>query len=150
LEAEIVSERKEAKKREEILLSHLKERFEDLKNLEEEFSQQERRLEEEIITSKTQLEEVNRIKEVMKIQVMRKEEYCEKLEEEVVTLRVKVVKLSKNIEERGSSTPLVRKVEDKCYRLLERKNEEKVKSYAEIIRGHMKKKEHEPSKDNIP
>jgi len=36
----------------------------------------------------------------MKIQMMKKEEYCEKLEEEVVTLRVKVFNLSKNVEER--------------------------------------------------
>jgi hypothetical protein len=32
--------------------------------------------------------------------MMKKEEYCEKLEEEAVTLRVKVVKLRKNIEDR--------------------------------------------------
>jgi chaperonin cofactor prefoldin len=37
------------------LTSHLKERFEDLDNLEEEFGQQERRLEEEIVSLKTQL-----------------------------------------------------------------------------------------------
>jgi hypothetical protein len=34
LEAKIVSLRKEAKKREEILTSHIEERYEDLKNLE--------------------------------------------------------------------------------------------------------------------
>jgi hypothetical protein len=99
---------------------------------------------------KTQLEEAKRMKEVMKIQMMKKEEDCEKLEEEVVTLRVKVVKLNKNVEERGSSTPSVKKVEEKCYRLLERKNEEKAKSYAEIIKGPIKKEECEPSKENIP
>jgi hypothetical protein len=36
----MVSLRKEAEKREEILKSHLKERSEDLKNIEEKFSQQ--------------------------------------------------------------------------------------------------------------
>jgi hypothetical protein len=60
LEAEIVSLRKEAEKREEILTSHLKEISEDLNKIEEEFSQQERRLEEEIISLKTQLEEEKR------------------------------------------------------------------------------------------
>jgi hypothetical protein len=57
----------------------------------------------------------------MKIKMIKKEEDCENLEEEVVTLRVKVVKLSKNVEERESSTQPVEKVEEKCYRLLERK-----------------------------
>jgi hypothetical protein len=71
--------------------------------------------------------------------MMKKEEYCEKLEEEVVTLRVEVVKINKNIEHRGSSTPLVNKVEEKCFRMMEMKNEEKAKSYAEIIRGPIKK-----------
>ena len=66
----------------------------------------------------------------MKMQMMKKEEYCEKLEEKFVTLRVKVVNINKNVEERGRSTPRVKKVEEKCYRLLERKNEEKAKSYA--------------------
>jgi hypothetical protein len=47
---------------------------------------------------KTQLEEEKRMEEVMKIQMMKKEEYCKKLEEEVVTLRVEVVKLGKNVE----------------------------------------------------
>jgi hypothetical protein len=46
LEAEIVAQRKEEEKRENILTNHLKERFEDLNKLEAEFSQQERRLEE--------------------------------------------------------------------------------------------------------
>jgi hypothetical protein len=91
------------------LTSHLKERSEDLNNLEAKFSQKERRLEEEIITLKTQLEEAKRTEEIMKIKMMKKEEYCEKLEE-VVSLRVKVVKLSKNVEERGGSTPPVKKI----------------------------------------
>jgi hypothetical protein len=55
-------------------------------------------------------------------EILKKEEDCENLEE-VVTLGVEVVKLSKNIEERGSSTPPVNKFEEKCYKLLERKNE---------------------------
>jgi chromosome segregation ATPase len=55
LEAEVVAQRNEAKKRENILTSHLKERFEDLKKIEAEFNQQERRLEEEIVSLKTQL-----------------------------------------------------------------------------------------------
>jgi hypothetical protein len=177
LEAEIVSQRKEAEKREEILTSHLKEISEDLNKLEAEFSQQERRLEEEIISLKTQLEEAKRMEEVMKIQMMKKEEDCEKLEEEVVTLRVEVDKLNKNlkssqvlediiscqrspfnktglgytgeasckedantnpnknIEERGSSTQPVMKVEEKCSRLSEKKNEEKDKNYADILKG---------------
>jgi hypothetical protein len=87
LEVKVVSQRQEVKKREEILTSHLKEISEDLNKLEAEFGQQERRLEEEIITLKTQHEEEKRKEEVMKIKMMKKEEYCEKLEEEVVTLR---------------------------------------------------------------
>jgi hypothetical protein len=79
---------------------------------------------------KTQPEEAKRKEEVMNIQMMKKQEECEKLEEEVFTLRFKVVKLSKNTKERESSTSLVKKDEDKCYKLLERKNEEKTKSYA--------------------
>jgi hypothetical protein len=46
-----------------------------------------------------QLEEANRTKEFMRNQMMKKEEEVEKLEEEVFMLRVKVVRLSKNIEE---------------------------------------------------
>ena len=61
LEAEIVSPRKEAEKREEILTSHLKEISKDLNKIEAEFNQQERRLEGEIISLKTQLEEAKRM-----------------------------------------------------------------------------------------
>jgi hypothetical protein len=104
LEAEIVSLIKEAEKREEILTSHLKEISKDLNKLEEKNSQQERRLEEEIISLKTQIEEANRTEEVMKVPMMKKEEYYEKLEEEVITLRVEIVNLSKNVEERERST----------------------------------------------
>ena len=67
-----------------------------------------------------------------------------------MTLRFKVVNLSKNVENKGSSTPLVKIVEEKCYRFLVRENEEKDKSYAEVIRGRIKKEECEPSKKNIP
>jgi hypothetical protein len=37
---------------------------------------------------------------------------------------------NKSIEERGNSTLIVKKVEEKCYRLLERNNKEKDKRYA--------------------
>jgi uncharacterized protein involved in exopolysaccharide biosynthesis len=115
LEAEIVTKRKEEDKREDILTSHLKERYEDLNKLEAKFSQQEKRLKEEIVSLKTQLEEVKRKEEVTEIQMMKKEEYCENIEEEVVTLRIKVVKLNKNVEGKGNNTSLVNKIEEKCY-----------------------------------
>jgi hypothetical protein len=53
---------------------------------------------------KIQLEEAKRTKEFMKSWIMKKEEEVEKLEEQVVTLRVKFVKLDKNIEETETST----------------------------------------------
>jgi hypothetical protein len=62
------------------LIDHLKERTIDLSQLEEEFGQEERRLEEEIIALKIQLEEAKRTKEVMKSQIMKKEEDVENLE----------------------------------------------------------------------
>ena len=83
--------------RETILKDHLKERTNDLNQLEAEFGQEEKELEEEIITLKIHLEEVKRIEEVMKSQIMKKEEEVEKLEE-VVTLRSKIIKLNKNVE----------------------------------------------------
>jgi hypothetical protein len=73
--------------------------------------------------------------EVMKSQMMKKEEEVEKLEEEVVTLRVKIIKLNKNIEETETSTSSVENVEENPSRLLEKKNEEKSKSYAEVLKG---------------
>jgi hypothetical protein len=82
-----------------------------------------------------QLEEAKRIEEVMRNQMMKKEEEVEKLEEEVFTLRVKIVKLSKNIEETETSTSSVNNVEEKPSRLLEKKNEGKSKSYAEVLKG---------------
>jgi hypothetical protein len=56
LEDEIKTQRNEAEKRENILTNNLKERSEDLNQLEAEFSQQEKNLEEEIISLKIQLE----------------------------------------------------------------------------------------------
>jgi hypothetical protein len=60
---------------------------------------------------KTQLEEEKRKEEFMKIQTMKKEYKCEKLEEEVFTLRIKVFK---NTKERERSTSSLKKVEKKC------------------------------------
>jgi len=45
----------------------------------------------------------------------KKEEDCENLEKVVFMLRVKVVKLNKNVEE--TSTSSTRKLEEKCHRL---------------------------------
>ena len=70
----------------------------------------------------------------MKSQIMKKEEEIENLEEEVVTLRVKIVKLNKNVEETKTSTSLVEN-EEKHSTLLEKKNEENIKSYAEVLKG---------------
>jgi hypothetical protein len=134
LEANIAAQKEEAEKRENILMDHLKERTNDLNQLEEEFGQEERRLEEEIITLKIQLEEAKRTEEVMKSQIMKKEEEVEKLEEEVVTLRSKIVKLNKNVEETETSTSVIEN-EEKHSRLLEKKNEENRKSYAEVLKG---------------
>jgi hypothetical protein len=61
-------------------------------------------------------------KEVMKSQIMNKEEEIEKLEEEVVTLRSKIVKINKNVEETKTSTSVIEN-EEKHSRLLENKNE---------------------------
>jgi hypothetical protein len=97
----------------------------------------------------------------MKIQMTKKEEECEKIEEEVVSLRIEVDRLNKklknspvlditsfecigetsykedanhnkSVEENRSPTQLV---EEKCSRLPERKNKEKAKSYAEVLKG---------------
>ena len=61
LEANITSQKEEEKRRENILMDHLKERTNDLNQLEEEFGQEERRIEEEIITLKIQLEEAKSV-----------------------------------------------------------------------------------------
>jgi chromosome segregation ATPase len=129
------NERKEAEKRENILTDHLKERTEDLNQLEAKFGQEERRLEKEIISLKIQLEEAKRTEEVMKSQMMKKEEEVEKLEEEVVTLRAKIIKLRKNDEKTETSTSSVENVEEKHSRFPEKKNEQKSKSYAEVLKG---------------
>jgi hypothetical protein len=112
------------------------------------YIQRERELEGEIVTLKIQLEEARRTKEVMKIQMKKKEEDCENLEEVVVLLRVKVVKIGINIEE--ASTPSVNIFEEKCHRSSEGKSEEKPKSYVEAIKGSIKKEECKPLKKNIP
>jgi septal ring factor EnvC (AmiA/AmiB activator) len=91
-------------------------------------------MEEEIIALKIELEEAKRIEEVMKSQIMKKEEEIENLEEEVVTLRVKIDKLNKKVEEIETSTLIVEN-EEKHSTLLEKKNEETRKSYAEVLKG---------------
>jgi hypothetical protein len=120
--------------REKILTDHIKEITNDINQLEVDFGQEEKGLEEEIITLKIQLEEEKRTEEVMKSQIMKKEEEVEKLEEEVVTLRIKIVKLNKNVEEIETSTSVIEN-EEKHSRLLEKKNEENRKSYAEVLKG---------------
>jgi regulator of replication initiation timing len=70
----------------------------------------------------------------MKSQIMKKEEEVEKLEEEVVTLRIKIMKLNKNVEETETST-LVIENEEMHSRLLEKKNEENRKSYGKVLKG---------------
>jgi uncharacterized coiled-coil DUF342 family protein len=93
--------------RHNILTHHLKERTNDINQLEAEFVQEEKGLEEEIITLKNHLEEAKTIEEGMKSQIMKKEEEVEKLEEEVVTLRSKIVKINKNVEEIETSTSII-------------------------------------------
>jgi hypothetical protein len=65
---------------------------------------------------------------------MKKEEEVENLEEEVVTLRVKIDKLNKKVEETKTSTSVVEN-EEKHSMLLEKKNEENRKSYEEVLKG---------------
>jgi hypothetical protein len=77
---------------------------------------------------------VKKIEEVMKSHIMKKEEEVENLEEEVVTLRSKIVKINMNVKETERST-LVIENEEKHSRLLEKKNEENRKSYAEVLKG---------------
>jgi hypothetical protein len=60
--------------REKILTDHLKERTNDLNQLESKFGKEERVLEEEIITLKIHLDEAKRTEEVMKSQILKKEE----------------------------------------------------------------------------
>jgi hypothetical protein len=70
----------------------------------------------------------------MKSQIMKKKEEVEKLEEEVVTLRSKIAKLNKNVEETEISTSIIEN-EKKHSRLLEKKNEEDRKTYVEVLKG---------------
>jgi hypothetical protein len=65
---------------------------------------------------------------------MKKEEEVENIEEEVVTLRFKIVKLNKNIEETKTSTSVVEN-EEKHSTFLEKKNEENKEIYVEVIKG---------------
>jgi chromosome segregation ATPase len=99
LEANIEAQKEEAEMRENILTNHLKERTNNLNQLEAKFGQEEKGLEEEIITLKIHLEEAKRTEEVMKSQIMKKEEEVDKLEEKFVTLRSEIIKLNKNVEE---------------------------------------------------
>jgi hypothetical protein len=50
-------------------------------------------------------------------------------------LRFKITKINKNVEERETSTSSIKEVEEKNSRVIERKNEEKAKSYAEVLKG---------------
>jgi hypothetical protein len=70
----------------------------------------------------------------MKSHILKKEEEVEKIEEEVVTLRSKIVILKNKVEETETST-LVIENEEKHSRLIEKKNEENRKSYAEVLKG---------------
>jgi chromosome segregation ATPase len=134
LEANIEAQNEEDEMREKILTNHLKERTNDLNQLEAEFGQEEKGIEEEIITLKIQLEEAKITKEVMKSQIMKKEDEVENLEEEVVTLRSKIVKLNKNVEETETSTSVIEN-EEKHSSLLEKKNGENIKSFVEVLKG---------------
>jgi hypothetical protein len=73
--------------------------------------------------------------------MMKKEEEIEKLEEEVVTLRFKLINLNKNVEEIEASASLVEAPK--------RKNEENPNTYVEVIKGFMKKEESNPMKENV-
>jgi hypothetical protein len=70
----------------------------------------------------------------MKSQIMKKEEEVENLEEEVVIPRVKIDKLNKKVEETETSKSVLEN-EEKHFTLLEKKNEENIKSYAEVLKG---------------
>jgi hypothetical protein len=69
LEAKIVAQKEEVENREKVLTYHLKEKNEDLNQLEE-----------EIITLKIQLEETKRKEEFWKSQIIKKEEEFENIE----------------------------------------------------------------------
>jgi BioD-like phosphotransacetylase family protein len=80
LEANIAALKEEEEMREKILTDHFKEINNDVNHLEAEFGQKEKGLEEEIITLKIHLEEAKRTEEVMKFQIMNKEEEVENIE----------------------------------------------------------------------
>jgi hypothetical protein len=134
LETNIAAHKEEAEMREKILTNRLQEITNELNQLEAEFVQEEKGIEKEIITFKIHLEEGKRIEEVMKSQKIKKEEKGEKLEEEVVTLTSKIVKLNTNVEETETSTSVIDNEENHS-RLLEKKNEENRKSYEEVLKG---------------
>jgi hypothetical protein len=73
LEANITTQKEEAKMREKILTDHLKEITNDLNQIEAEFGKEEKGLEEEITTLKINLEEAKGTEEFMKSQIMKKE-----------------------------------------------------------------------------
>jgi hypothetical protein len=134
LEANIATQKEEAEMRENILTDHIKERTNDPNQLDSYFGQEDKVLEEEIITLNIHLEEAKRTKESMKSQILKKEEEVEKPEEEVVTLKSKIVK--KNVEEIETSTPVTEN-EEKHSRFIEKNNEEK---YKELCRSTQMKK----------
>jgi hypothetical protein len=70
----------------------------------------------------------------MKSQILKKDEEVENIKEEVVTLRSKIIKIKKNIEETETSISITEN-KHKHSRLLEKKNEENRKSYAEVLKG---------------
>jgi hypothetical protein len=69
--------------------------------------------------------------------MMKKEEEVENIEEEVVTLRAKIVNLNKNDKEIETTTSSVENVEENHSRFPKNKNEEKSKSYAEVLKGRI-------------
>jgi hypothetical protein len=71
----------------------------------------------------------------MNIQIMKKEEEAEKLEYKFVTLSLKMIKLIKNVEETKTSTSSVENFEENPFMSLEKKNEEKSKSYEKLLQG---------------
>ena len=70
----------------------------------------------------------------MKYHIINKEQEVDNLEEEVVTLRIQIINIRKNIEETKTFASVVEN-EEKHSTLLEKKNEENRKSYAEVIKG---------------
>ena len=83
--------------------------------------------------------------------MMKKEEQADNIEEQVVTLRVKIINLNKNIIETKTSTSSVDNVEENPSMSLEKKNEENSKSYVEILKernhGQQESKKNEYNRD---